>query len=77
MKPFLQEVAEDLVTKFGDNLHHCAIVFNNKRPAVYLQKYLANIISKPFFSPSLYTVQEFFAAASPEKLADFYLQFFT
>ncbi|RZL19498.1 MAG: PD-(D/E)XK nuclease family protein [Pedobacter sp.] len=77
MKPFLQEVAEDLIAKFGDKLQHCAIVFNNKRPAAYLQKYLANSIKKPFFSPSLYTIQEFFAAASPEKLADFYLQFFT
>ena len=77
MKPFLQEVAEDLVAKFGVQLQHCAIVFNNKRPAAYLQKYLANIIKKPFFSPTLYTIQEFFAAASPEKLADFYLQFFT
>jgi ATP-dependent helicase/nuclease subunit B len=77
MKPFLQEVAEDLIAKFGDQLQHCAIVFNNKRPAAYLQKYLADIIKKPFFSPSIYTIQEFFAAASPEKLADFYLQFFT
>jgi ATP-dependent helicase/nuclease subunit B len=77
MKPFLQEVAEDLVAKFSVQLQHCAIVFNNKRPAAYLQKYLANIIKKPFFSPTLYTIQEFFAAASPEKLADFYLQFFT
>ncbi|HEX8607041.1 MAG TPA: PD-(D/E)XK nuclease family protein [Pedobacter sp.] len=77
MKPFLQEVAEDLVARFGDQLQHCAIVFNNKRPAAYLQKYLANIIKRPFFSPTLYTIQEFFAAASPEKLADFYLQFFT
>jgi ATP-dependent helicase/nuclease subunit B len=77
MKPFLQEVAEDLVAKLGDQLQHCAIVFNNKRPAAYLQKYLANIIKRPFFSPTLYTIQEFFAAASPEKLADFYLQFFT
>jgi ATP-dependent helicase/nuclease subunit B len=77
MKPFLQEVAEDLVARFGDQLQHCAIIFNNKRPAAYLQKYLANIIKRPFFSPTLYTIQEFFAAASPEKLADFYLQFFT
>ncbi|MEJ7556871.1 MAG: PD-(D/E)XK nuclease family protein [Pedobacter sp.] len=77
MKPFLQEVAEDLVAKFGDQLQHCAIIFNNKRPAAYLQKYLANSIKRPFFSPTLYTIQEFFAAASPEKLADFYLQFFT
>ncbi|MFC3560944.1 PD-(D/E)XK nuclease family protein [Pedobacter jamesrossensis] len=77
IKPFLQEVAEDLIEKFGANLQHCAIVFNNKRPSAYMQKYLANIIKKPFFSPSFYTIQEFFATATKFKIADFYLQFFT
>lgn len=77
IKPFLQEVAEDLIEKFGTNLQHCAIVFNNKRPSAYMQKYLANIIRKPFFSPSFYTIQEFFATATQFKIADFYLQFFT
>jgi ATP-dependent helicase/nuclease subunit B len=77
MKPFLQEVAEDLVAKYGHNLQHCAIIFNNKRPAAYLQKYLANCIKKPFFSPSFFTIQEFFAATTNYKIADFYLQFFT
>lgn len=77
MKPFLQEVAEDLIERFGTNLQHCAIVFNNKRPAAYMQKYLADVIQKPFFSPSFYTIQEFFAAATQYKIADFYLQFFT
>lgn len=77
MKPFLQEVAEDLTERFGTNLQHCAIIFNNKRPAAYLQKHFANIIQKPFFSPSFFTIQEFFAAASQFKIADFYLQFFT
>lgn len=77
MKPFLQEVAEDLVDKFGRDLQHCAIVFNNKRPAAYLQKHLADIIKKPFFSPAFFTIQEFFAKASGYRIADFYLQFFT
>lgn len=77
MKPFLKEVAEDLVKKFGLDIQHCAIVFNNKRPAVYLQKYLADIIQKPFFSPSIFTIQEFFNEAVQEKPADFYMQFFT
>ncbi|GGE69758.1 PD-(D/E)XK nuclease superfamily protein [Pedobacter psychrotolerans] len=77
MKPFLQEVAEDLIEKFGSDLQHCAIVFNNKRPSAYMQKYLADIIGKPFFSPAFYTIQEFFATATPYKIADFYLQFFT
>lgn len=77
IKPFLQEVAEDLIERFGTNLQHCAIVFNNKRPAAYMQKYLADVIQKPFFSPSFYTIQELFAAATNYKIADFYLQFFT
>ena len=77
MKPFLKEVAEDLVKRFGLHIQHCAIVFNNKRPAVYLQKYLADTIQKPFFSPSIFTIQEFFSEAVNEKSADFYMQFFT
>jgi len=77
MKPFLEEVAADLVAKFGNDLQHCAIVFNNKRPAAYLQKYLAEIFKKPFFSPAFFTVQEFFAEAGNYKNADFYRQFYT
>ncbi|RZJ20437.1 MAG: PD-(D/E)XK nuclease family protein [Acinetobacter sp.] len=77
MNPFLQEVAEDLVAKFGQNLQDCAIVFNNKRPMAYLQKHLANIYKKPFWSPTFFTVQEFFAEATSLKIADQYTQFFT
>jgi ATP-dependent helicase/nuclease subunit B len=77
MKAFLQEVAEDLVQRFEGQLQNCIIVFNNKRPAAYLQKYLADILKKPFFSPSLYTIQEFFATTTTAQTADFYLQFFT
>ena len=77
MNPFLKEVAEDLVAKFGQSLQDCAIVFNNKRPAAYLQKHLADIYQKPFWSPSFFTVQEFFATATNLKIADHYTQFFT
>lgn len=77
MKAFLQEVAEDLIARFGDNLQHSALIFNNKRPAVYLQKYLANSYQKTFWSPTFYTVQEFFAQSETLRLADPYTQFFT
>lgn len=77
MTPFLREVADDLIAKFGDDLQHCAIVFNNNRPATYLRKYLADSIKKPFFSPAIYTIQQFFAGSVKENTADFYLQFFT
>lgn len=77
MTPFLKEVADDLIAKFGDDLQHCAIVFNNNRPATYLRKYLADSIRKPFFSPAIFTIQQFFAGSVKENTADFYLQFFT
>ncbi|MBC7616625.1 MAG: PD-(D/E)XK nuclease family protein [Pedobacter sp.] len=77
MRPFLQEVAEDLIDRFGVNLQNCAIIFNNKRPSAYLQKHLADLLQKPFFSPSFFTIQEFFESATNYKVADFYLQFFT
>ncbi|MEQ7798167.1 PD-(D/E)XK nuclease family protein [Pedobacter sp. ASV1-7] len=77
MKPFLKEVAEDLVFKLGDDLQNAAIVFNNKRPVAYLQDHLAKIINKPFWSPSFLTIQEFFALSSELKVADAFTQFFT
>lgn len=77
MKPFLKEVAESLIAKYGDGIQELTIVFNNKRPASYLQKHLADGYQKPFWSPTFLTIQEFFASVTPLKIADFYTQFFT
>jgi ATP-dependent helicase/nuclease subunit B len=77
MKAFLEEVAEDLVGRLGDDLQHAAIIFNNKRPAAYLQNHIAGILKKPFWSPAFYTIQEFFGLSSDLKIADPFTQFFT
>lgn len=76
MKPFLREVAEDLIMKLGAELKDAAIIFNNKRPVAYLQNHLAELIGKPFWSPSFYTIQEFFALSTDLKIADAFTQFF-
>lgn len=77
MKAFLREVAESLVTTLGNDLQHTAIIFNNKRPVPYLQHHLADVIGKPFWSPSFFTIQEFFALSSNFQVADGFTQFFT
>ena len=77
MVPFLKEVADDLVGRLGNDLHHAAVVFNNKRPVAYLQNHLAQTIGKPFWSPSFYTIQEFFALSTDLQVADSFTQFFT
>ncbi|RYG40391.1 MAG: PD-(D/E)XK nuclease family protein, partial [Chitinophagaceae bacterium] len=76
MKPFLKEVAEDLIAKLGDELEHAFIIFNNKRPVPYLQNHLAELIGKPFWSPTFYTIQEFFGLSTDLKIADAFTQFF-
>jgi ATP-dependent helicase/nuclease subunit B len=77
MVSFLKEVAEDLIARTGKDLHHAAVIFNNKRPVAYLQNYLAQTIGKPFWSPSFFTIQEFFALSTDLQVADGFTQFFT
>ena len=53
---FLHRLAADLLDRFGNDLQHVAIVFNNKRPQLFLKKYLAEISLKPIWSPYFFTI---------------------
>jgi len=77
MNSFLQEVAQDLYVRLGDQLKDTAVIFNNKRPVAYMQQHLARVIGKPFWSPSFFTIQEFLSISSGKQVADHYVQFFT
>ena len=73
---FLYRVAEDLLNRFGKDLQDVAIVFNNKRPQLFLRKYLAEISGKPIWSPRFYTIQQFFSDSSKLVCASQLKQFF-
>ena len=73
---FLYRVAEDLLNRFGKDLQDVAIVFNNKRPQLFLRKYLAEISGKPIWSPRFYTIQQFFSESSKLVCASQLKQFF-
>ncbi len=62
---FLKRVAEDMVSRFGKNLRDIAVVFNNKRPAQYLTRFLSQEIGEVFWSPRFFTIQEFIRAGHP------------
>ena len=76
MKAFLKEVAEKIFEQYAHRLTDVTIVFNNKRPALYLNRHLSELIGKPFFSPQIITIEEFFSSASPYTTADEFTQFF-
>lgn len=76
MESFLQEVASDLLSRFGESLKDVAIVFNNKRPVLFLKKHLGELSGKPTWSPSFFTIGEFFAKSSELQVAEPITQFF-
>ena len=70
MKTFLQEVARDLITKYRNDLAHTAIVFPNKRAALFLNQELAKLSDGPIWSPSYVTISELFRQQSDLTIAD-------
>ncbi|MEJ7780563.1 MAG: PD-(D/E)XK nuclease family protein [Daejeonella sp.] len=73
---FLHRVASHLLERFGNDLQDIAIVFNNKRPQLFLKKYLAEITGKPLWSPHFYTIQQFFSDSTSLVNASQLKQFF-
>ncbi|MGB4400275.1 MAG: PD-(D/E)XK nuclease family protein [Daejeonella sp.] len=73
---FLYRVAGDLLKSFGSDLQNVAIVFNNKRPQLFLKKYFSEISGKPIWSPHFYTIQQFFSASTNQVCASQLKQFF-
>lgn len=75
-RKFLYRLASDLLSRFGNDIQHVAIVFNNKRPQLFLKKYLAEISGKPVWSPHFFTIQQFFAESVSKVTASQLKQFF-
>ncbi len=69
-KDFLFKVAEDLRKKFGHDLSDVAVVFPNKRAALYLNEYLVAQGKKPIWSPAYFTMTELFIKWSRYQKAD-------
>lgn len=76
MQAFLYKVAEDLKKRFGQNISQTAVVFNNKRPMIFLKKYLAQVYGQTILSPSMFTIQEFMALSTQKAIAHELSRFF-
>ena len=70
MNSFLEYVAEDILSKYGDNMARVAVVFPNKRASLFLNEYLARKAGKPVWSPAYMTISELFRQHSALQVAD-------
>ncbi|MGN1264129.1 MAG: PD-(D/E)XK nuclease family protein, partial [Prevotella sp.] len=70
MKTFLEYVAQDILKKYGSDLSHVAVVFPNKRAALFLNEHLVKMAGKPIWSPAYITISELFRRHSKKTVAD-------
>ncbi len=70
MKSFLEHVAKDILQKYGNDLADIAVVFPNKRAALFLNQQLAKLTDKPMWSPAYITISELFRQHSSLTVAD-------
>lgn len=70
MNTLISHIAKDLITKYGTNLAHIAIVFPNKRAALFLNQELAKQAGRPIWSPAYITISELFRQQSELTVAD-------
>lgn len=69
MEFFLEKIAGTLHKEFGNTLNRHCLVFPSRRAGLYFIKYLAALIDKPVWSPSVLTINELFTANSDLQLA--------
>jgi len=69
-KTFLEYVAEDIISKYGTDLSRIAVVFPNKRAALFLNEHLARFAGQPVWSPAYITISDLFRQHTDLKTAD-------
>ncbi len=76
MKPFLKEVAEDVIKQYGNNLSNICLVFPNKKARFFFIRYFAEISEKAQWAPNMMTisllVRKFTKLNKPDKLSLIY-----
>jgi len=70
MDTFLQHVATDLYSRYGDKISDQCIVFPNRRASLYFKKYLSELTDKPIWSPATTTINELMQEISGLTIAD-------
>ncbi len=70
MVPFLKLVAQDLYSRYENDMQNICIVFPNRRSILYFNKYLSQIIQKPLWAPKCVTISAFIQEFSALKIAD-------
>ena len=68
--PFLALVAEDLITRFGNDLSRVTVVFPGRRARLFFDNYLCECSNEPVWAPQYLAIDDLFRQASGLQMAD-------
>ena len=70
MTSFLNKISEYVFQKHGEEIGNICIVLPNRRAKLFIQRYLAANITKPSWSPEIFSVEDFIIKLSGLRIAD-------
>ena len=76
MPNFLTTVAQQINSRFNNQLHRMAIVFPNRRQSIFFKHHLQQILTPPAFLPELLTIEALVQKSSMYPIADHFVQSF-
>ncbi|MDR0413650.1 MAG: PD-(D/E)XK nuclease family protein [Dysgonamonadaceae bacterium] len=68
--PFLEQVAKDLVSRFGTNPAEVIVVFPNVRAGLFFNNYLYRQVQAPLWAPRYLSIENLFETASALQQGD-------
>lgn len=69
-QPFLDKLANEIVSTYDGNLQELCFVFPSKRAGIFFKKFLSQKLTKPVWAPDIFSIEEFIQKLSPYKPAD-------
>lgn len=70
MPSFLEKTARHILNLYGSDLSEICIVMPNRRAGLFLRKFLAQGLTKPVWSPVVFSIEDFMALLSGLKQVD-------
>ena len=70
ISPFLALVAEDLMSRFGNDLSRVAVIFPGRRARLFFDNYLCDYSDEPVWAPQYLAIDDLFQQASGLQIAD-------
>lgn len=69
-QPFLDKLADEVVSTYKSNMQELCFVFPSKRAGIFFKKFLSQKLTKPVWAPDIFSIEEFIQKLSPYRPAD-------